>query len=158
MTALASIFVKTYFMRAFKAAPFGVWDMAHEDRYQSLFNENKGYSQMRFEDELRIVKDIVLLTNKQKQMAFDVRDPQQVATALNLHLNNAVLKVKEGSLNKLYELMPNVNFDVLNGQLAEYFVDEQKQVIILKYIIIDINVCILLNFYIYYFYFFYFSW
>lgn len=130
ITVLSSIFVSPEFLRAYQAAPFGVWDVSHASRYHDT-EINKGYSQQLFEDNLEIVKDIEKVTQKAKLKVFDVRDPQQLAANIILQLNQSVLKIKEVALDHLTGLMPNIDFDLLNLQLAEQFIEEQKKVFIL---------------------------
>lgn len=124
---MSSIFVTPEFVRAYKAAPFGVWDISHASRYHNI-EDGKGYSQQLFEDELQIVRDVEKMTNKEKDRIFDVGDPQHVAANLILQLNHSVLKIKEVELDQLFAMVPHIDFDLLNRQLAEQFVDEQKKV------------------------------
>jgi hypothetical protein len=130
ITALSSIFVSPEFLRAYKAAPFGVWDFSHASRYHDTEND-KGYSQQLFEDNLEIVRDVEKVTHREKQKVFDVSDPQQVAANVLLRLNHSVLKIKEVALDQLLGLMPHLDFDLLNRQLAAQFIDEQKKVLTL---------------------------
>lgn len=132
-TTLTSIFIGPEFLRAFKAAPFGVWDFMHTNHFQSIYT-GKGYGQQRFEDELRIVNDIEqMLYNDERLSVFDSMNPLQVGKAVVFHLNHAILKMKRGSLEKLYQLVPRIDFEKVGIQLAEHFVDEHKQVMIKPY-------------------------
>jgi hypothetical protein len=127
---LTSIFIGPEFLRAFKAVPFGVWDFMHTNHFQSIYT-NKGYGQQRFEDELRVVNDIEqMLYNDERLSVFDSMNPLQVGKAVVFHLNHAILKMKRSSLEKMYQLVPKIDFEKIGIQLAEHFVDEHKQVII----------------------------
>ncbi len=136
ISTLVSIFVGPEFLRAFKAAPFGVWDYRHDRQFHSL-DSSKGYGQQRFEDDLRVVKDLENATSGVISNGFDPTDPLQVSQIVVGQLNHSILQLKRKALDKLYSLVPGLNFNKIGHQLAEHFLTKHKQV--LHYFLSSIN-------------------